>query len=75
MFWSLNIDMAAKGRKKHKNQISGLINSMGYTRLKFENFDFLRDYQYWNLIFICILKLVIWDLEIIYNGCSNNQQS
>jgi hypothetical protein len=25
-----NIDMAAKRRKKHKNQISGLIISMGY---------------------------------------------
>jgi hypothetical protein len=25
-----NLDMAAKRRKKHKNQISGLIISMGY---------------------------------------------
>jgi len=25
-----NVDMAAKRRKKHKNQISGLIISMGY---------------------------------------------
>jgi hypothetical protein len=27
---AINIDMAAKRRKKHKNQISGLIISMGY---------------------------------------------
>jgi len=26
----LNIDMAAKGHKKHKNKISGLVISMGY---------------------------------------------
>jgi hypothetical protein len=27
---NMNLDMAAKRRKKHKNQISGLIISMGY---------------------------------------------
>jgi hypothetical protein len=31
--------------------------------------------EYWNLIFICILKLVIWNLIIVHSGYSSNQQS
>jgi hypothetical protein len=31
--------------------------------------------EYWNLIFICILKLVIWDLVRVHNRYSNNRQS
>jgi hypothetical protein len=31
--------------------------------------------EYWNLIFICILKLVIWDFLRVHNGYSHNQQS
>jgi hypothetical protein len=40
--------MAAKRRKKHKNQILGLVISMGL-RPNFENFDFLRDCQTYSL--------------------------
>ena len=31
---ALNFDIAAKRRKKHKNKISGLVNSMCYTEQK-----------------------------------------
>ena len=39
-FEPINLDMAAKRRKKHKNKISGRVNSMCYYEQKIEIMTF-----------------------------------